>query len=148
MIIPPCVPVLPSLRLPPRSSRSAVSRWSRTSSFSLRPRLLPSAITSSLLLASCLALADSFIELAPLRPGVLRGGCLAGPVSRVGGWTLFKQGTELEAIARGNLEMSIASAQELATLIPAWSIFTAGYLMRDAEHQKKVFANPVIGKEM
>ena len=27
--------------------------------------------------------------------------------------TLFKQGTELEAIARGNLEMSIASAQEL-----------------------------------
>ena len=28
--------------------------------------------------------------------------------------TLFKQGTELEAIARGNLEMSITSAQELA----------------------------------
>ena len=54
--------------------------------------------------------------------------------------TLFKQGTELEAIARGNLEMSITSAQELASLIPAWSIFTAGYLHRDAEHQKKVFA--------
>jgi tripartite ATP-independent transporter DctP family solute receptor len=58
--------------------------------------------------------------------------------------TLFKQGTELEAIARGNLEMSIASAQELATLIPAWSIFTAGYLLRDAEHQKKVFASDVM----
>jgi tripartite ATP-independent transporter DctP family solute receptor len=54
---------------------------------------------------------------------------------------LFKQGTELEAIARGNLEMSIASAQELATLIPGWSIFTAGYLLRDADHQKKVFAS-------
>jgi tripartite ATP-independent transporter DctP family solute receptor len=54
--------------------------------------------------------------------------------------TLFKQGTELEAIARGNLEMSITSPQELATLIPSWSIFTAGYLHRDAEHQKKVFA--------
>jgi tripartite ATP-independent transporter DctP family solute receptor len=53
---------------------------------------------------------------------------------------LFKQGTELEAIARGNLEMCIASAQELATLIPEFSIFTAGYLHRDAEHQKKVFA--------
>lgn len=53
--------------------------------------------------------------------------------------TLFKQGTELEAIARGNLEMSIASAQELAQLIPGWSIFTAGYLLRDADHQKKVF---------
>ncbi|MGX5847361.1 sialic acid TRAP transporter substrate-binding protein SiaP [Mesorhizobium sp. PL10] len=53
---------------------------------------------------------------------------------------LFKQGTELEAIARGNLEMSITSAQELATIYPEWSIFTAGYLHRDAEHQKKVFA--------
>lgn len=61
--------------------------------------------------------------------------------------SLFKQGTELEAIARNNLEMSITSAQELATIIPAWSIFTAGYLMRDAEHQKKVFAGD-IGKEM
>ena len=40
--------------------------------------------------------------------------------------TLFKQGTELEAIARGNLEMSITSAQELATIFPEFSIFTAG----------------------
>ncbi|HHZ09361.1 MAG TPA: TRAP transporter substrate-binding protein DctP [Rhizobiales bacterium] len=54
--------------------------------------------------------------------------------------SLFKQGTELEAIARGNLEMSITSAQELATIFPEFSIFTAGYLHRDAEHQKKVFA--------
>jgi tripartite ATP-independent transporter DctP family solute receptor len=54
--------------------------------------------------------------------------------------TLFKQGTELEAIARGNLEMSITSPQELATIFPEWSIFTAGYLHRDAEHQKRVFA--------
>jgi tripartite ATP-independent transporter DctP family solute receptor len=54
--------------------------------------------------------------------------------------SLFKQGTELEAIARGNLEMSIASAQELAAILPEFSIFTAGYLHRDAEHQKKVFA--------
>ncbi len=36
--------------------------------------------------------------------------------------------------------MSIASAQELATIYPEFSIFTAGYLHRDAEHQKKVFA--------
>lgn len=61
--------------------------------------------------------------------------------------TLFKQGTELVAIARGNLEMSITSAQELAKLIPEWSIFTAGYLMRDAEHQRKVFEGD-IGEEM
>jgi len=61
--------------------------------------------------------------------------------------SLFKQGTELVAIARGNLEMSITSAQELAKLIPEWSIFTAGYLMRDAEHQRKVFEGD-IGEEM
>lgn len=58
--------------------------------------------------------------------------------------TLFKQGTELEAIARGNLEMSIASAQELSTIFPAWSIFTAGYLLRDAAHQVKVFNSDVM----
>jgi tripartite ATP-independent transporter DctP family solute receptor len=57
---------------------------------------------------------------------------------------LFKQGTENEAIARGNLEMAISSAQELATIIPAWSVYTAGYLLRDAEHQKKVFASDVM----
>ena len=61
--------------------------------------------------------------------------------------TLFKQGTELVAIARGNLEMSITSAQELAKLIPEWSIFTAGYLMRGPEHQRKVFESD-IGEEM
>lgn len=58
--------------------------------------------------------------------------------------TLFKQGTELEAIARGNLEMSITSPQELATIIPEWSIFTAGYLLRDAAQQKKVFESPIL----
>ncbi len=58
--------------------------------------------------------------------------------------TLFKQGTELEAIARGNLEMSITSPQELSQLIPGWSIFTAGYLLRDADHQKKVFASDLL----
>lgn len=61
--------------------------------------------------------------------------------------TLFKQGTELVAIARGNLDMSITSAQEIAKLIPEWSIFTAGYLMRGPEHQRKVFEGD-IGKEM
>ncbi len=58
--------------------------------------------------------------------------------------TLFRQGTELEAIARGNLEMSVTSPQELATLIPGWSIFTAGYLLRDADHQQKVFNSALL----
>ncbi len=58
--------------------------------------------------------------------------------------TLFAQGTELEAIAAGDLEMSITSAQELATFFPEWSIFAAGYVLQDAEHQVRVFNDPLM----
>ena len=61
--------------------------------------------------------------------------------------TLFKQGTEPAAMARGNLELSSISAFDIAKLVPEFSIFTAGYVIRDPEHQKKVFNGP-IGKEM
>ncbi len=60
------------------------------------------------------------------------------------GGTLFKQGTELEAISRGNLEMSISSAQELANFYPEFSVFSAGYLHRDAAHQVAVFNDPLM----
>lgn len=53
--------------------------------------------------------------------------------------TLFAQGTELEAIARGNLTMSITSAQELAQFFPEFSIFATGYVHQDAAHQVRVF---------
>ena len=43
--------------------------------------------------------------------------------------------------------MGNIAAQDFANQIPAWSIFTAGYLFRDAEHLKKVFQSDV-GKEM
>ncbi len=59
--------------------------------------------------------------------------------------TLFGQGTELEAIAAGDLEMSITSAQELATFFPEFSIFTAGYVQQDAAHQVAVFNDPLMG---
>ncbi|WFE90371.1 TRAP transporter substrate-binding protein DctP [Roseibium porphyridii] len=58
--------------------------------------------------------------------------------------TLFAQGTELEAISRGNLEMSIASAQELAQFFPEFSIFATGYVHQDAEHQVRVFNDPLM----
>jgi tripartite ATP-independent transporter DctP family solute receptor len=61
--------------------------------------------------------------------------------------TLFKQGTEPAAMQRGNLEMAMISAFDIAKQIPEWSIFTAGYLLRDPEHQAKVFASDV-GEEM
>jgi tripartite ATP-independent transporter DctP family solute receptor len=61
--------------------------------------------------------------------------------------TLFKQGTEPAAMARGNLELSSISAFDIAKLVPEFSIFTAGYVIRDPQHQAKVFAGP-IGQEM
>jgi len=61
--------------------------------------------------------------------------------------TLFKQGTEPAAMARGNLELSSISAFDIAKQVPEFSIFTAGYVIRDPQHQQKVFGGP-IGQEM
>ena len=61
--------------------------------------------------------------------------------------SLFKQGTEPAAMARGNLEMSSVSAFDIAKLVPEFSIFTAGYIIRDPEHMMKVFNGP-IGEEL
>ena len=58
--------------------------------------------------------------------------------------TLFAQGTELEAISRGNLTMSIASAQEMAQFFPEFSIFATGYVHQDAAHQVRVFNDPLM----
>jgi len=61
--------------------------------------------------------------------------------------SLFKQGTEPAAMARGNLEMSAISAQDISKIVPEFSIFTAGYIIRDVDHQQKVFGGPV-GEEV
>lgn len=60
---------------------------------------------------------------------------------------LFKQGTEPAAMARGNLELASISAFDIAKLVPEFSVFTAGYVIRDAQHQQKVFNGP-IGEEL
>ena len=61
--------------------------------------------------------------------------------------SLFKQGTEPAAMARGNLELTSISAFDIAKLVPEFSVFTAGYIVRDPDHQQKVFNGP-IGTEM
>ncbi|MCU0899080.1 MAG: TRAP transporter substrate-binding protein DctP [Cypionkella sp.] len=58
--------------------------------------------------------------------------------------SLVAQGAELEAIASGDLEMSIASAQELANFFPEFSVFATGYVHQSAEHQVKVFNDPLM----
>lgn len=57
--------------------------------------------------------------------------------------TLFAQGTEIEAMQRGNLEVAMISPQDIAALIPEYSIFTNGYLMRDAKHLDAVYDGEV-----
>jgi len=61
--------------------------------------------------------------------------------------TLFRQGAEAVAIQRGNLEMALLSMQDIARQMPEYSIFTAGYLIRDPEHLAKVYGGP-IGEEV
>lgn len=59
------------------------------------------------------------------------------------GGTLFKQGTELVALQRGNLEMGNIAPQDISNQLPAWSIVTSAYLFRDAAHLKTVFDSEV-----
>lgn len=63
------------------------------------------------------------------------------------GGTLFRQGTELVAMQRNNLEMGNIAPQDVSNQIPAWSIVTSAYLFKDADHLKRVFASDV-GREL
>jgi TRAP-type C4-dicarboxylate transport system substrate-binding protein len=55
--------------------------------------------------------------------------------------TLFRQGTELVALQRDNLEMGNIAPQDFAKQVPAWSLLTAAYVFRDANHLNAFFAS-------
>ena len=57
--------------------------------------------------------------------------------------TLFKQGTELVALQRENLELCNLAPADISKQIPAWSLMTSAYLFRDYDHLKKTFASDV-----
>ncbi len=57
--------------------------------------------------------------------------------------TLFAQGTEIPAMQRGNLEIGLISPQDVAEQIPEYSIFTAGYLIRDRDHLEAIFSSDI-----
>lgn len=61
--------------------------------------------------------------------------------------SLFKQGTELLAMQRGNLDMGNLSVADFQRQIPAWGIVGAPYIFRDIEHMQRVFASDV-GKQL
>jgi TRAP-type transport system periplasmic protein len=57
--------------------------------------------------------------------------------------TLFKQGTEVPALQRGNLEMSTMTTFEVAQQIPELGYFNRGYLLRDYDQLRRVFGGPI-----
>src|SRR6476660_6889520 len=62
------------------------------------------------------------------------------------GNTLFKQGAELVALQRDNLDLCNLAPADISKQIPAWSLMTSAYLFRDVDHLKKTFKSDV-GRE-
>jgi tripartite ATP-independent transporter DctP family solute receptor len=61
--------------------------------------------------------------------------------------TLFRQGTELVALQRDNLEIGNISPQDISKQVPAWSVLASAYLFRDANHLTQFFASD-LGAQM
>jgi TRAP-type C4-dicarboxylate transport system substrate-binding protein len=61
--------------------------------------------------------------------------------------TLFRQGTELVALQRDNLEMGNIAPQDISKQVPAWNLLTSAYLFRDAHHLNSFFASD-LGAQM
>jgi TRAP-type C4-dicarboxylate transport system substrate-binding protein len=55
--------------------------------------------------------------------------------------TLFKQGTELVALQRDNLEMGNVAPQDISKQVAAWTLLTSAYLFRDANHLNSFWAS-------
>ncbi len=60
------------------------------------------------------------------------------------GATLFKQGTELTAMQRGNLDMANLAIYDLYNQVPKSSILGAAYLFRSYDHMRKVYDSGVL----
>jgi TRAP-type C4-dicarboxylate transport system substrate-binding protein len=57
------------------------------------------------------------------------------------GATLFKQGTELTALQRGNLDMAALAIFDFYNQVPQSSILGVAYLFRDYQHMRNVYAS-------
>ena len=57
--------------------------------------------------------------------------------------TLFKQGAELLAMQRGNLDMCGLSVPDFQRQTPAWGIVGAPYVFRDVVHMQRTFSSDV-----
>ncbi|WP_316857922.1 sialic acid TRAP transporter substrate-binding protein SiaP [uncultured Cohaesibacter sp.] len=61
--------------------------------------------------------------------------------------SLFGQGADLDALQRGNAEMTYLSFQLIADSLPQYSVLTAGYLFQNADHYR-TFLNSDLGEEL
>ena len=57
--------------------------------------------------------------------------------------SLFRQGTEVPALQRGNLEMSTMTTFEVAQQMPEYGLFNRAYLFRGYDHLRAVFDGPI-----
>ncbi|MEQ5872273.1 TRAP transporter substrate-binding protein DctP [Sagittula sp. NFXS13] len=60
------------------------------------------------------------------------------------GATLFKQGTELTAMQRGNLDMAALAIFDFYNQVPEASILGTAYLWRDYDHMRKTYDSGVM----
>jgi TRAP-type C4-dicarboxylate transport system substrate-binding protein len=61
--------------------------------------------------------------------------------------SLFKQGTELVALQRDNLEIGNIAPQDISKQMAPWSVLTSAYTFRDANHVLAFFASD-LGAQM
>jgi TRAP-type transport system periplasmic protein len=57
--------------------------------------------------------------------------------------SLFAQGADLDALQRGNAEMTYVSFQLIADAIPEYGLLTAGYLFQSPEHYRAFLASDI-----
>ena len=88
-------------------------------------------------------LADAFRMIKARMEGKFPG---AIKVSVHAASALFRQGTELPAMQRGNLEMASPVTFEIEAQLPEYGVFSAAYLFRDADHLITTFRSD-IGRE-
>jgi TRAP-type C4-dicarboxylate transport system substrate-binding protein len=60
------------------------------------------------------------------------------------GATLFKQGTELTAMQRGNLDMASLAVYDFYNQVPHTAILGTAYLYKDYDHMRRVWASGVL----
>jgi len=122
---------------------------------------LKALASSAAVIAACLTATVSFaadkVELiysdtvpeSDIRTTTLRkefGGCLGDgfDFKSYHGATLFKQGTELTAMQRGNLDMGALAVYDFYNQVPEMSIIGTGYLYKSYEHMRKVWSSGVL----